>query len=285
MSEATSQAYYRPSSVVLTGKALLSGVKRIMPESLYASFYRGVDRAYRRSVHLGYSRFWLRERVVGTALGRERAAAVWRTMPFSLVGAKGLEATFDAVTTINRERLTGAIVECGVARGGCAALMATADAQQGGERTLVLCDSYEGLPDPTAEDYADGKTGSHASELVRGSCLGTEGEVAALLFDRFNIDRSRVRMVKGWFQNTLPTLSQEVGPIALLRIDADWYESVKCCLDHLFDRVVPGGVIIIDDYGSCHGARRAVDEFLTARHLRVALEHDGRGGCTFRKTR
>jgi O-methyltransferase len=285
MSDATQGTYYRPSPVVLTGKAILSGVRRVMPSSLYAGFYRRVDRAYRRSVHLGYSRFWLRERVAGSAEGRERAAAVWRVMPYSLVGWKGLEATYDAVTSINRERLPGAMVECGVAQGGCAALMATTDARQGGKRRIILCDSYEGLPDPTAEDYEDGKTGTHASDLVRGSCLGTEGEVAALLFGRFKVDHTRVRLVKGWFQNTLPALSREVGAVALLRIDADWYESVKCCLQTLYDRVVPGGVVIIDDYGSCHGAKRAVDEFLRSRKIDVKMQHDGRGGCTFRKPR
>ena len=285
MTEAGTSTLYRPSPVVLTGKALLGGVRRVMPPAMYANFYRGVDRAYRRTVHLGYSRFWLRERLAGNREGRERAAAVFRSMPYSLVGWKGLEATYDAVTLINRERIGGAIVECGVAQGGCAALMAATDARQGGGRRIFLCDSYEGLPDPTAEDFEDGRTGSHASVLERGSCLGTERQVAELLFDRFGIERSRVRMVKGWFQDTLPGLSHEIGDVALLRIDADWYESVKCCLESLYDRVVDGGVVIIDDYGSCHGARRAVDEFLAAREVRVTLEHDGRGGCTFRKPR
>ena len=285
MNEAGSSTLYRPSPVVLTGKALLAGVRRVMPSGMYAGFYRGVDRAYRRTVHLGYSRFWLRERVAGSADGRARAAAVFRAMPYSLVGWKGLEATYDAVSLINRERIAGAIVECGVAQGGCAALMAATDARQGGGRQIVLCDSYEGLPDPTAEDFEDGRTGTHASVLERGSCLGTETQVAQLLFERFGIERSRVRMVKGWFQDTLPGLAREIGDIALLRIDADWYESVKCCLEALYDRVVAGGVVIIDDYGSCHGARRAVDEFLAVRGVRVALEHDGRGGCKFRKPR
>lgn len=285
MTDVGSSALYRPSPVVLTGKALLAAVRRVLPAGVYAEFYRGVDRAYRRAVHLGYARFWLRERVAGTVEGRARAAAVFRAMPHSLVGWKGLEATHDAVMLINRERIGGAIVECGVAQGGCAALMASTDARAGGGRRLFLCDSYEGLPDPTAEDFEDGRTGSHASVLERGSCLGTEGEVAELLFERFGIERSRVRMVKGWFQDTLPGLSREIGAVALLRIDADWYESVKCCLDSLYDRVVGGGVVIIDDYGSCHGARRAVDEFLAARGIRVMLEHDGRGGCQFRKPR
>jgi len=81
----------------------------------------------------------------------------------------------------------------------------------------------------------------------------------------------------------LPENGPLMGSIALLRIDADWYESVKCCLEHLYDRVVPGGLVIIDDYGSCFGAQKAVDEFLARRSLRVTLVHDRRGGCHFRK--
>lgn len=91
-------------------------------------------------------------------------------------------------------------------------------------------------------------------------------------------------MIKGWFDETLPKYKAEINPISILRIDADWYESVKCCLDNLYDNVLPGsGYIIIDDYGSCYGAQKAVDEFLNNRGVKVDLIPDGRGGCYFIK--
>lgn len=282
MSVALQRTLYRPSSIVTAGRAVLSSARRVLPEGVYGALYRTVDALYRQAIRLGYIRFRIRAALRGPAGARDRAAAVHAAMPFSLVGWRGLEATYDAVTLVNRERIPGAIVECGVAQGGCAALMASTDAAQRGERPIVLCDSFEGLPDPTEADFVDGRTGTHASLLERGSCLGTESQVTELLFGRFGLAPDRVRLVKGWFDETLPPLSRTVGTIALLRIDADWYDSVKCCLESLYDSVAPGGVVIIDDYGSCHGARRAVDEFLAQRGEHPIMSHDGRGGCMFR---
>ncbi|MCR6721038.1 MAG: TylF/MycF family methyltransferase [Chitinophagaceae bacterium] len=59
--------------------------------------------------------------------------------------------------------------------------------------------------------------------------------------------------------------------MALLRLDTDWYESTKHELIHLYDRLVPGGILIIDDYGHWNGARKAVDEFIAERKLNLFL--------------
>jgi hypothetical protein len=219
----------------------------------------------------------------GNSAAAARAAAIIEVMPYSLVGTGGLEATYDAVASIEEGSITGALVECGVAQGGSAALMATTSATYGKHRPVWLFDSYEGLPDPTAEDFVEGKTGRHVRPLPRGSCLGTYEEVDALLFSKFHLDRRDIHMVKGWFQDTLVEQREAIGAIALLRIDGDWYDSVKCCLEALYDQVVAAGYVIIDDYSSCYGAQRAVDEFLANRNLHVQLVPDGRGGCTFIK--
>jgi macrocin-O-methyltransferase TylF-like protien len=277
------EVHYRPSLVVHAGKAVLSGIGRITPASWYRVLYRLVHNLYRRVVRLLYLRFWVGATLRGDVTRRTRSRAVLKVMPHSLVGWTGLEATYDAVSTVNRETLLGSIVECGVAQGGSAALMALADRAQQGNRRIWLFDSYEGLPDPTAEDYESGITGTHARPLVRGSCLGTLEQVSDLLFRELRLDPGKITLVKGWFQETLPERRGRIGPVALLRVDADWYDSVKCCLDNLFDLVVPGGFVIIDDYGSCFGAQKAVDQFLEARAIRVAPVHDGRGGCLFRK--
>jgi hypothetical protein len=108
--------------------------------------------------------------------------------------------------------------------------------------------------------------------------------VSEYLFGDMGFDRSGITMVKGWFDQTVPKTRAKLGRIAVLRIDADWYESVKTCLEGLYDLVTPGGYVIIDDYGTCFGAQRAVDEFLAARGLTPTLTHDGRGGCHWLKT-
>ena len=80
-----------------------------------------------------------------------------------------------------------------------------------------------------------------------------------------------VALVEGWFENTLPQCRFD-EPIALLRLDADWYESTMICLRNLFHRVAPGGLIIIDDYYAWDGCSRAVHDFLSSESAPERIE-------------
>jgi len=193
-----------------------------------------------------------------------RIKSVWSVKPYSLVDRKGLLATYDLVTEMEGKAIEGSIVECGVARGGCSALMAMIAARYKKERGTWLFDSFEGVPEPTENDPEYGG-------LAKGSCLGTYDEVDNLLFSKFGLDRDSVFMVKGWFEDTLPKHKEKVGAISLLRVDADWYDSTKCCLQNLYGNVVPGGYIVIDDYGALAGCRNAVDEFLKEHDIKAEL--------------
>jgi predicted O-methyltransferase YrrM len=82
-------------------------------------------------------------------------------------------------------------------------------------------------------------------------------------------DQRRVHLIKGKVEDTVPGAAPET--IALLRLDTDWYESTRHELEHLFPRLSPGGVIIIDDYGHWQGARRATDEYLQQNRIRLLL--------------
>ena len=90
---------------------------------------------------------------------------------------------------------------------------------------------------------------------------------------------SHVRLVKGKVEDTVPKNAPE--KIALLRLDTDWYESTRRGLVHLFPRLVPGGVLIIDDYGHWQGARKAVDEYIAGNQVKILLnrvDYTGRIG-------
>lgn len=277
LSTIMAHAFYQRSPVVTVLKKLNLAAKRVLPRALYRPLYESGISTYRALIRGMYRRHVY----FSSGDDRVRAQTVLRVMPYSLVGHSGLEATYDAVADVEKRGVQGSVVECGVAQGGCAGLMCLVVAKSG--RPVFLFDSYEGLPDPTQEDYVNGKTGLHQRDLRRGECLGTVEQVSSLLFDTLKLDRTKITLIKGWFQNTLGPNADRVSPIAVLRIDADWYESVKCCLDALYDRVVSGGYIIIDDYGSCFGAKKAVDEFLEARKIAPQLKPDGRGGIVFQK--
>ena len=140
-----------------------------------------------------------------------------------------------------------------------------------------MFDSFEGMPKQSSLDGVQ-KTVRHkskkASDLSEGYCLGTFEEVEELLFNKLSLDRAKVSMVKGWFQDSLPKSREKIGEIAVLRLDGDWYESTKCCLENLYGNVVPNGYVIIDDY-QLVGCKQAVDEFLMNRQVQMTIEVDG----------
>jgi O-methyltransferase len=203
---------------------------------------------------------------------REKLHAVRLVEPYTMVGFERLMNAWDLVKQAEARKLDGDIVECGVFKGGSAAVMMMASRPP---RRVWLFDSFEGLPEPTPEDGAMAR--HYASDRSSGAlapidqCVGPLEMVEELFFQKLGTERSRVEIRKGWFQDTLPRAANELGPIAVLRLDGDWYESTRVCLEHLHDHVVPGGYVIIDDYGYWEGCRRAVDEFLANRGLNVKL--------------
>jgi len=162
-------------------------------------------------------------------------------------------------------------------RGGVSVLLRTLAQVHNPARHLWLFDSFEGLPEPSAEDdldaarFAAGRAQGRLASI--GQCVGTVEEVERLLFHEFSLPRESVTIVKGWFQDTLRSYSGQ--PIALLHVDADWYGSVKRCLESLYRYVSPGGFVVADDYGHWEGARRAVDEFLQDLSPRPTLHRRG----------
>ena len=146
---------------------------------------------------------------------------------------------------------------------------------RGEARKLWIYDTFEGLP-PPSEDDPD----YELAKAREGECRGEYDEVRGLL-ERLQI-LDGVQMVKGLFQDTVPVT--EVEQISLLHLDGDWYDSTMVCLEHLYDKVSPGGVIQIDDYGHWAGARKALHEFLDRRGDKVSLRYLDYTGRQFVKS-
>jgi O-methyltransferase len=154
----------------------------------------------------------------------------------------------------------GCVVECGVWRGGMSAGMAEV---LGADRQYFLFDSFEGLP--PAREELDGQSAvawqkNANSPAHYNNCTAAEEEAAAAMKLSGVASFS---LVKGWFNQTI---SSFVFPseIAVLRLDCDWYESTRVCLENLYPRVAPGGLVIIDDYYIWDGCARAVNEFIAS---------------------
>jgi O-methyltransferase len=198
--------------------------------------------------------------------------------PLTMTSPERLVSLSRAVDYLVGQGIGGDIVECGVWRGGSMLLVAMKLARlDDTKRNLYLFDTFEGMSEPGREDVSnsDQKTAKElldAAERTAGNnvwCYSALDEVKA------NMARSRypadhIRFIKGKVEDTLPEPS--IDRIALLRLDTDWYESTRHELETLYDKLVTGGILIIDDYGHWSGARKAVDEFITARKLPLFLQ-------------
>jgi hypothetical protein len=193
--------------------------------------------------------------------------------PYTLLPYPRLSALYELAYRLERDKKSGSFVECGVCNGGSAAAIAAVT--KGNNRHVWLFDSWEGWPEPDEKDFTDMQ---HAK---KGGCLGSEEKTRELLFKRLKLDSTRVHLVKGFFSDTLPR--KEIGTIALLHLDCDLYESVRFCLESLYDDVIEGGCIVIDDYGCWKGCKDAVDEFIERRKLKVDLVKVDSEGVYFRK--
>ena len=174
-----------------------------------------------------------------------------------------------------------AIVECGTWRGGLSAAMVEITQ---GRAQYHFFDSFEGLPAAAPVDGASALAwqSNPDGRFFHDNCSATLGQFETTM-ERSGADRKRVHICKGWFENTLPSAS--VGQIAILRLDADWYASTAICLEHFFDMVVPGGVIIIDDYGTWDGCTRAVHDYLSSRGRAEPVERFGSTNVAFIRIR
>jgi O-methyltransferase len=198
-----------------------------------------------------------------------------RVKPYTMTSPERIISLCEAVRYVSAGRIEGAIVECGVWRGGSSMAAALMLADLGDtDRELYLFDTFEGMSQPGEHDRR-ARDAAGASKLLAASSREAKvwaysplEEVRAnLCSTAYPMDR--VRFVQGKVEHTIP--SQGPQKIALLRLDTDWYESTQHELEHLFPRLAVGGVLIIDDYGAWEGARRAVDEFIAAHNVTILL--------------
>jgi O-methyltransferase len=206
----------------------------------------------------------------GTVMSRElrgdarqiRAAGLdWPLQGLTMVGLNRLDDLQACVESVVADRIEGDLIEAGAWRGGASILMRATLDSLGAERTVWVADSFQGFP---------------ATEPEEGAVpLSAYGFLAAPLdevrdsFARLGCERG-VRFVPGFFEQTLPELRDERW--AIVRLDADTYEPTRLALRSLYPRLTPGGYLILDDYGSFPGCRRAVEEFRNEHGIEEPIE-------------
>ncbi|NBA77194.1 macrocin O-methyltransferase [Emticicia sp. ODNR4P] len=202
--------------------------------------------------------------------------------PYTMTSIERMYALYNAVTYIVKNNIAGSFVECGVWRGGSSMMIALTLKELGvSNRSLYLYDTYEGMSEPTADDVDF--RGGQAKELMEQNVENKQNSVWCLadLNDVQNNMRSTgypqdlVHFVKGKVEDTIPATMPE-APIALLRLDTDWYESTAHELKYLYPLLIQKGVLVIDDYGHWEGCKRAVDEYFNGSLLLNRIDYTGR---------
>ena len=194
--------------------------------------------------------------------------------PYTMTGNGKLHALITATRYVHRFQVPGSVVECGVWRGGSMhAVARTLTALGAQDRDLYLYDTFEGMTEPGDKDRRhDGKP---AAQILDGTDKTARVWAVASLedvqagFATVPYPSERVHYVKGPIEQTIP--AQMPDQIAILRLDTDWYESTAHEFEHLYPRLVSGGVLMIDDYGFWKGSREATDEFMERTGERLLL--------------
>jgi hypothetical protein len=210
----------------------------------------------------------------------------------TMVSDEPLVTLFQQVRHCELNHIDGDFVECGVWKGGVMGLMALANIRfSQKKRDMHMFDAFDDIcePDPLVDgDYAINQI-SELAGIEKGSLQGrlrpvhgvynshgghgTVEIVKQLLENKIGYDKRFLHYYEGWFQETLPVCKDQIEKIAILRLDADWYASTKICLEFLYDKVVPGGFVIIDDYGTYEGCKKAVDEFREKQRITAFMVH------------
>lgn len=200
-------------------------------------------------------------------------SVIERIGPYTLTSDERVMALVEAVRYLVRAEVPGAFIECGVWRGGSSMAMALTLLELGvTDRELHLYDTFTHMPFPGEEDVdlfgqpaADIYDEASAAEAFR--YLPFEDVRRAIAGTGY--PEERLHFVQGMVEDTLP--AEAPDQIAMCRLDTDWYSSTAHEMEHLWPRISPGGVLLIDDYGHFMGAKKAVDEYVERHALPVLL--------------
>ena len=208
--------------------------------------------------------------------------SVWRGRPWrfshTMVGMRRLEHLQWCAERVFEDGVAGDFLEAGVCQGGASILLRALQVAYGhGDRRTLLADSFEGLPVPSHE--ADVNYDFSESKQPWLACSRSAVEDN---FRTYDLLSEKVVFVPGWFRDTLA--AAPVSQLAILRVDADLYDSTREVLTALYDRVSPGGFVIIDDYDAFAPCRLAVQEFRAERGITAPVRHIDRMAVYWRKS-
>jgi len=203
--------------------------------------------------------------------------------PYSVLGTERLFSLYRSAKSICQRDLPGNFVECGCFKGGAVALLASVVKRYSVRpRWVYAFDTFSGMPQPAEIDRHSGIPANETA-FGAGSLKAPLDEFLVVICERMGV-MEIVKPIQGLFADTLPACKAEIGSIALLHADADWYASTMEIFSNLYGAVTAGGVVQIDDYGHWEGCRQAVHDFELTSGEVFDLQKIDYTGVWFKKT-
>ncbi|MFB4162158.1 TylF/MycF family methyltransferase [Geomicrobium sp. JSM 1781026] len=196
---------------------------------------------------------------------RHQKGEIWPQIAHSMIGRYRMNNLQGCMTSVVKDNIPGDFIETGVWRGGaCIFMSGFLDVMGITDRNVWVADSFEGLPKPNEEKYPKDKGDTHHTvDYLRVSLEDVKHN-----FNKYDLLNDNVHFLKGWFKDTLP--SAPIEQLAILRLDGDLYESTMDSLNNLYDKVSPGGYIIIDDF-ILPGCNAAIMDYRAEHHITEPL--------------
>ena len=190
---------------------------------------------------------------------------------WTMVGVNHLNFANRAIQRINDNQtwIEGDIVECGVWKGGMTMAMVLENMKTNIDRHFWLFDTFEGMPEPS-DNKDDPRAKQIFKDMVEGRKTDPFVEDDKWCYGPLDVVRNNIaytgypeenfHFIKGKVEDTLPVTNLP-EKIAILRLDTDWYQSTKMELEYMYERIQPGGALIVDDYCAWKGSKEAVYEY------------------------
>lgn len=203
----------------------------------------------------------------------------WPAVAPTMIGAARMNNVQQCIERVLADDVPGDLIETGVWRGGTVIFMrGLLKAYDVADRTVWAADSFKGLPAPDEAKYPQDR-GLHLEHFRE---LAISIDEVRRNFERYELLDDQVRFLEGWFKDTLPRAP--IARLAVMRLDGDLYESTMDALTNLYDRLSPGGFVIIDDY-SIPACRQAVEDFRRSRGIADDIVQIDWTGVFWRRSR
>jgi cephalosporin hydroxylase len=211
--------------------------------------------------------FYYDEGFLKGLLGDRFLGSDWPKNALTMIGYKRITNIENCVKEVIQNQIPGDLIETGVWRGGaCIFMRALLEILGEKEKTVWLADSFEGLPPPDTDNYPE----DEGINLHQSPELAISLEEVMENFKKFNVWDSRVKFLKGWFKETLP--SAPMQKLSLLRLDGDLYESTIDALFYLYPKLSIGGFCIVDDWGAIPACKKAVDDYRSIFNIEERIQ-------------